>query len=107
VQLANADIERIFREEYGRTVAVLVGHFGDIDLTEESVQDAFTVALQRSDGLELDGYYLFHSIRADLLRRLGRDEEAELAYDAAIARTDNVAERAFLQRQRQALGEAG
>ena len=37
----------MFREEYGRAVAVLVRRFGDIDLAEESVQDAFTVALER------------------------------------------------------------
>jgi RNA polymerase sigma-70 factor (ECF subfamily) len=61
-------------------------------------------ALAIVDGLDLDGYYLLHAIRADLLRRLGRDAEAALAYDAAIARTANVAERTFLQRQRQALG---
>jgi len=41
------EIERIFREEYGRAVAVLVGSFRDIDLAEEAVQDAFTTALQR------------------------------------------------------------
>src|SRR5919205_3702234 len=41
------DIERIFREQYGRAVAVLVRYFGDIDLAEEAVQDAFTVAIQR------------------------------------------------------------
>ena len=46
VQLT-ADIERMFREEYGRAVAVLVRHFGDIDVAEEAVQDAFTVAVQR------------------------------------------------------------
>ena len=40
-------IERIFREEYGRAVAVLVRQFGDIDAAEEAVQDAFTVALER------------------------------------------------------------
>jgi len=40
-------IEQVFRHEYGRAVAVLVRVFGDIDLAEESVQDAFTVALQR------------------------------------------------------------
>ena len=54
----------------------------------------------------LDGYYLFHAVRADLLRRLGRDAEAALAYEAAVARTDNLAERAFLRRQRDALGVA-
>jgi RNA polymerase sigma-70 factor (ECF subfamily) len=45
--LQASDIERVFREEYGRAVAVLVGVFGDIDLAEEAVQDAFTVAIQR------------------------------------------------------------
>jgi RNA polymerase sigma-70 factor, ECF subfamily len=53
------------------------------------------------EDLDLDGYYLFHAIRADLLRRLGRDADAALAYDAAIARTANTAERDFLRRRRQ------
>ncbi|HKO84379.1 MAG TPA: RNA polymerase sigma factor, partial [Actinomycetota bacterium] len=57
-------------------------------------------ALALVDGLDLDGYHLFHAIRADLLRRLGRDAEAALAYEAAIARTENAAERAFLERGR-------
>jgi RNA polymerase sigma-70 factor (ECF subfamily) len=52
------------------------------------------------DALGLDGYYLFHAIRADLLRRLGRNDEAALSYDAAIARTENVAERRFLEGRR-------
>jgi RNA polymerase sigma-70 factor (ECF subfamily) len=42
-----AEVERVFREEYGRAVAVLVRHFGDIDVAEEAVQDAFTVAVQK------------------------------------------------------------
>jgi RNA polymerase sigma-70 factor (ECF subfamily) len=42
-----AEIERVFREEYGRAVAVLVRAFGDIDLAEEAVQDAFAVAVER------------------------------------------------------------
>jgi RNA polymerase sigma-70 factor (ECF subfamily) len=60
-------------------------------------------ALALVDGLDLDGYHLFHAIRADLLRRLGRDAEAALAYEAAIARTENAAERAFLERGRRSL----
>jgi RNA polymerase sigma-70 factor, ECF subfamily len=60
-------------------------------------------ALTVVDGLGLDGYHLFHSIRADLLRRLGRNSEAALAYEAAIARTENEAERRFLQSSYQAL----
>jgi RNA polymerase sigma-70 factor (ECF subfamily) len=65
--------------------------------------DGPQVALAGLEQLDLDGYYLFHAIRADLLRRLGRDADAALAYDAAIARTANIAERDFLQRRRQAL----
>jgi len=60
-------------------------------------------ALTLLDGLDLDSYHLYHAIRADLLRRLGRNAEAALAYEAAIARTENATERAFLQRSRQAL----
>ena len=37
----------MFRNEYGRAVAVLVRTFGDIDLAEEAVQDAFAVAVDR------------------------------------------------------------
>jgi RNA polymerase sigma-70 factor (ECF subfamily) len=55
------------------------------------------------DTIDLPGYYLFHSIRADLLVRLGRNAEAAVAYDAAIGLTTNAAEHAFLERSRQAL----
>ena len=46
-------VARVFREEHGRAVAVLVRAFGDIDVAEEAVQDAFTAAVQRwpSSGL--------------------------------------------------------
>jgi RNA polymerase sigma-70 factor (ECF subfamily) len=60
-------------------------------------------ALALVDGLELEGYHLFHAVRADLLRRLGRAAEAALAYDAAIARAENAAERAFLEGRRRGL----
>jgi RNA polymerase sigma-70 factor, ECF subfamily len=53
-------------------------------------------ALDLIDGLGLENYYLFHAARADLLRRLGRRDEAAAAYDAAIALATNDAERAFL-----------
>jgi RNA polymerase sigma-70 factor, ECF subfamily len=59
-------------------------------------------ALRLVDTLDLGRYYLFHAVRADLLRRLGRATEATEAYDAAIACTDNAAERAFLQRRKAA-----
>jgi RNA polymerase sigma-70 factor (ECF subfamily) len=64
--------------------------------------DGPDAALSLVDGLDLEGYHLFHAIRADLLRRLGRHAEAARAYQAAIARTGNAAERAFLERRRRA-----
>jgi RNA polymerase sigma-70 factor (ECF subfamily) len=60
-------------------------------------------ALAVVDPLGLDDYYLFHAIRADLLRRLGLNDEALRAYDAAIARSDNAAERSFMQSRRRAM----
>jgi RNA polymerase sigma-70 factor, ECF subfamily len=63
--------------------------------------DGPQVALAGLEDLDLDGYYLFHAIRADLLRRLGRNADAVLAYDVAIARSENTAERDFLRRRRQ------
>jgi RNA polymerase sigma-70 factor, ECF subfamily len=60
-------------------------------------------ALELADQLSLDDYHLFHSTRADLLRRLGRRAEAAAAYDAAITRTANRAERSFLTRRRDSL----
>jgi len=74
-----------------------------VAVAEVSGPDA---ALALVDGLDLDGYHLFHAIRADLLRRQGRNAEAALAYEAATARTENAAEREFLRRSRQALSRA-
>ncbi|MDP4510908.1 RNA polymerase sigma factor [Nonomuraea turcica] len=59
-------------------------------------------ALALVDGLDVAGYHLFHAVRADLLRRLGRHEEAAQAYEAAIDRAGNEVEREFLRRRREA-----
>ncbi|MEU5317791.1 sigma-70 family RNA polymerase sigma factor [Streptomyces sp. NPDC021056] len=56
-------------------------------------------ALDLVDSLDLDGYHVFHAVRADLLRRLGRDTEAARAYEAAVALAENPAERAWLERR--------
>ncbi|MFC4610842.1 RNA polymerase sigma factor [Streptomyces maoxianensis] len=68
--------------------------------------DGPAAALALLDDIDLAGHHLFHAIGADLLRRLGRDEEAARAYEAALARTANEAERAFLRRRREALRES-
>jgi RNA polymerase sigma-70 factor (ECF subfamily) len=48
---------------------------------------------------ELPGYHLLHSTRADLLRRLGRTDEAADSYRRALAFATNPAERTFLERR--------
>jgi RNA polymerase sigma-70 factor (ECF subfamily) len=63
------------------------------------------VAVAELDGPEVDplpltGYHAWPAVRADLLRRLGRSAEAKEAYDAAMATTQNTAERAYLSRKR-------
>jgi RNA polymerase sigma-70 factor (ECF subfamily) len=62
--------------------------------------DGPDVALTLVDRLPLEGYHAWYAARADLLRRLGRSAEAKVAYDAAIAATQNSAERAYLGRKR-------
>jgi RNA polymerase sigma-70 factor (ECF subfamily) len=62
------------------------------------------VALDLVDALDLGHYHVFHAVRADLLRRLGRVDEARAAYASAIGLTDNAAEQDFLDRARQSLG---
>lgn len=58
-------------------------------------------ALQLINALaaDLDRFYLFHAIRADLLRRVGLDEQAAASYSTAIDRCENDAEREFLKRR--------
>jgi RNA polymerase sigma-70 factor (ECF subfamily) len=51
----------------------------------------------------LESYYLLHATRADLLRRLDRSDEAELAYERAVELAPSEVERAFLRRRLGAL----
>ena len=56
------------------------------------------------DRLELDGYRYLHSTRAELLRRLGRIDEARDALERAMGLTRGDAERRLLDRKLAALG---
>ncbi|GGX54411.1 RNA polymerase sigma factor [Streptomyces chartreusis] len=60
-------------------------------------------ALGLVDALDLDGYHVLHAVRADLLRRLGRDTEAVREYERAVELSENPAERAYLERRRREL----
>jgi RNA polymerase sigma-70 factor (ECF subfamily) len=68
--------------------------------------DGPEVAVAEIDGLEsaLAGYHAYHATRADLLRRLGRNDDSRAAYDKAIELAGNTAETAYLTRRRDQLG---
>ena len=61
--------------------------------------DGPDVALALIDPLPLTGYHPWHAARAEMLRRAGRTTQAKASYAAAIAATDNSAERAYLSRK--------
>jgi RNA polymerase sigma-70 factor, ECF subfamily len=75
-KLDEPEIGRIFREESGRSVATLIGLFGDIDLAEDAVQEAFAVALRKwpDDGLPPNpGGWITTTARNRALDRLRRE----------------------------------
>ncbi|MGP3921433.1 hypothetical protein [Nonomuraea sp. 10N515B] len=95
-------LDQVFREQWGRVLATLIGFLGDFDLAEEAAQEAFAIAeagLRLVAHLGLDDFRYLHSTRAELLRRLGRTDEARDAYRRAGELTDDGAERRFLERR--------
>jgi RNA polymerase sigma-70 factor (ECF subfamily) len=60
-------------------------------------RDGPSEALRLIDGLDLEQYHLYHATRAELLRRLGDQEAAQMAYERAIEIADNDVERRFLE----------
>jgi RNA polymerase sigma-70 factor (ECF subfamily) len=61
--------------------------------------DGGEAALALVDRLDLDGYQYFHSTRGDLLRRLGRRDEARTEYERALELAHTEPERRFLRRR--------
>jgi RNA polymerase sigma-70 factor (ECF subfamily) len=60
-------------------------------------------ALQLVDAIDLPRYHLYHAVRADLLRRIGRTADAAAAYRLALDNCGNKIERDFLLRQSRSL----
>jgi RNA polymerase sigma-70 factor (ECF subfamily) len=88
------DVASVFRREYGRAVSVLVRTFGDIDLAEEGVQEAFTVAAARwpEDGLPPSpAGWIITTARRRVLDRLRREatRDARQAQAALLYERDN------------------
>jgi len=71
-----ATLEQVFREEWGRVLAFLVGFLGDLDLAEEAAQDAFAIAAARwpRDGTPTNpGAWLMTTARNRAINRIRRD----------------------------------
>jgi RNA polymerase sigma-70 factor (ECF subfamily) len=83
-----AEIGRIFREESGRSVAALIRVFGDIDVAEDAVQEAFAVALRTWPGEGLPpnpGGWITTTARNCAIDRLRRESRGrELLSDVAV-----------------------
>jgi RNA polymerase sigma-70 factor (ECF subfamily) len=90
------EIEALYRRLALRTGSPVVELNRAVAVAE---LDGPAVALALVDGLALDGYLWFHSTRADLLRRLGRDDEAAAAYRRALELAKDQPGRRFLERR--------
>jgi RNA polymerase sigma-70 factor (ECF subfamily) len=88
--ISESSIEQIFRAEYGRAVAVLTRHFGDLDVAEEAVQEAFVAAVRRwpEQGIPPSpAGWIITTARNRAIDRLRR-ESARPALEAAASGTD-------------------
>lgn len=95
---------RQIRQLYDRLLAMLPTPIVALNRAVAIAEvDGPAAALALVEPLPLAGYHVFHAVRADLLRRMGRRADAALAYDAAIAAAPNAPERAFLGRRRDAV----
>jgi RNA polymerase sigma-70 factor (ECF subfamily) len=97
---ALADLERIFRDESGRCIAILVRVFGDIDIAEDAVQEAFVVAAQKwpVDGIPPNpGGWITTTARNRALDRLRRES----------SRDDRQAQAALLHADGEPIEEVG
>jgi RNA polymerase sigma-70 factor, ECF subfamily len=87
-RLEDAEVGRIFREESGRSLAALIRVFGDIDLAEDAVQEAFAVALRRwhRDGAPPNpGGWITTTARNHAIDRLRREARGrELLGEVAL-----------------------
>ena len=92
-RLDGAEIGRIFREESGRSLAALIRAFGDIDLAEDAVQEAFAVAVRKwpGDGVPPNpGGWITTTARNRALDRLRRETRGrELLSQLAVLGAGN------------------
>jgi RNA polymerase sigma-70 factor (ECF subfamily) len=87
--LEESEVANVFREEYGRSVATLIRVFGDIDVAEDAVQEAFAIAMRKwsVDGLPPNpGGWITTTARNRAVDRLRREARGrELLNDSVLA----------------------
>lgn len=87
-KLGESEVGRVFREEFGRSVAALIRVFGDIDIAEDAVQEAFAVAMRKwpREGLPPNpGGWITTTARKRAIDRLRRESRGlELLREIAV-----------------------
>jgi RNA polymerase sigma-70 factor (ECF subfamily) len=92
MQGGTAAVERVFREEYGRLIASLVGRFGDIDLAEEAAGEALVAALEKwpESGVPPNpGGWLTTTASRRAIDRLRREKQRDAKHQAALMTYDD------------------
>ena len=107
IQAAIASLQAEERLDWPQ-IAALYGELADLTGSDVvrlnravaiAESEGAAAALAVVDGLDLPGYQYWHSTRAELLRRLGRAEEARAAYQQALDLARTAPERRFLERR--------
>ena len=83
-----ATLDEVFREEWGRVLATLIGFLGDFDLAEEAAQEAFAIAAERwpRDGIPSNPRaWLMTTARNRATDRIRRDRALAIKVDLLAA----------------------
>src|SRR6266511_3718649 len=78
-------VEAVFRQEHGRIIAALIRYFGDFDVAEEALQDAFAAALDRwpQDGIpDNPAAWITTAAKRTAINRLRREQVRSIKYAA-------------------------
>src|SRR3954454_8317332 len=93
MQGERAAVERVFREEYGRLIALLVRRFGDLDIAEEAAGEALVTALEKwpETGVPPNpGGWLTTTASNGAIDRIRREKQRDAKHQAALMQYDDT-----------------